>query len=238
MKYGARHAHQAWKKTANNLGRLHEDIARPNRPQWANKHRIWSNRWLWYCQDETPHLNLQLDDKFSQGNNLCRSRRHNRLLPFPPNGSRFDWSFWFVDDIMYFLVTSHVFGSNTSCSSWEPFQGAIQVLIRIYLERTDLVEKHAELLSLLKWDDLLGTSQSITPAIPWALNQGVLNNNRNVIATNGNIYVDDILSAGVSKDYVKNFLQQLLKQCLRSVESLKSTLDNAPSCSKNGLRWW
>jgi len=138
-------------------------------------------------------------------------------------------AFGFIADAMYFLVTSHMFGSNTSCSSWEPFQRAIQVLIQFYLERTDLVEKHAELPSLLKWDDLLGTSQSITPAVPCALNQGVLDNNGNVIATDGNIYVDDILSAGVSK--------QLSKQYLRSVESLKLTLDNAPSRSKNGLRW-
>jgi len=146
-------------------------------------------------------------------------------------------AFGFVADAMYFLVTSHVFGSNTSCSSWEPFRRAIQVLIQIYLERTDLIEKHAELLSLLKWDNLLGTSQSIMPAVPCALNQGVLDNNGNVISTDGNIYVDDILSAGISKDYAKNSLQQLSKQYLRSVESLKSTLDNAPSHSKNGLRW-
>jgi hypothetical protein len=112
-------------------------------------------------------------------------------------------AFGFIADAMYFLVTSHMFGSNTSCSSWEPFQRAIQVLIQFYLERTDLVEKHAELPSLLKWDDLLGTSQIITPAVPCALNQGVLDNNGNVIATDGNIYVDDILSTGVSKDYVK-----------------------------------
>jgi hypothetical protein len=125
---------------------------------------------------------------------------------FPRMAADLTGAFGFVADAMYFLVTSHVFGSNTSCSSWEPFRRAIQGLIRIYLERTDLVEKHAELLSLLKWDDLLGASQSITPAVPCALNQGVLDNNGNVIATNGNIYVDDILSAGVSKDYVKKLL--------------------------------
>jgi hypothetical protein len=49
-------------------------------------------------------------------------------------------AFGFVADGMYFVVNNHVFGSNTSCSSWEPFRRAIQVLIRIYLERTDLVE--------------------------------------------------------------------------------------------------
>jgi hypothetical protein len=70
----------------------------------------------------------------------------------------------------------------------------------------DLVEKHTELLSLLKWDDLFAASQSITPAVPCALNQGVLDHNGNIIATDGNIYVDDILSAGVPKDYVNKLL--------------------------------
>jgi hypothetical protein len=38
-------------------------------------------------------------------------------------------AFGFVADGMYFVVNSHVFGSNTSCSSWEPFRRAIQALI-------------------------------------------------------------------------------------------------------------
>jgi hypothetical protein len=131
---------------------------------------------------------------------------------FPQMAADLVRAFSFVADAMYFLVTSHVFGSNTSCSSWEPFQRAIQVLIRIYHERTDLIEKHAELLSLLKWDDLLGTSQSITPDVPCALSQGVLDNNGNVISTDGNIYVSDILRTGVSKDYVKKSLKRLCKK--------------------------
>jgi hypothetical protein len=125
---------------------------------------------------------------------------------FPRMAADLTGAFGFVADALYFLVTSHVFGSNTSCSSWEPFRRAIQALIRIYLERTDLLEKHEELLSLLKWDDLLETSQSITPASPCALNQGVLDNNGDVIANDGNIYVDDILGAGVTKDYIKKLL--------------------------------
>jgi hypothetical protein len=40
------------------------------------------------------------------------------------------------------LPTSHVFGSNTSASSWEPFQRAIQYIIPIYAQRNNLVEKH------------------------------------------------------------------------------------------------
>ena len=104
------------------------------------------------------------------------------------------------------MVNSHVFGSNTSCSSWEPFRRGIQALIRVYLERTDLVDKHAELLALLKWDDLLEDSPAVTPAIPSALNQGVLDLDGNIIPTQGNIYVDDILGAGVSRGYMNRLL--------------------------------
>jgi len=49
------------------------------------------------------------------------------------------------------------------------------------------------------------------PAVPGALNQGVLDNNGNVIATDSNIYVDDILSAGVSNDYVKKLLAAIIE---------------------------
>ncbi len=51
-------------------------------------------------------------------------------------------AFGFMAEDLYFLATSMVFGSNTSASSWEPFQRAIQSLIPIYSMRTDLVEKH------------------------------------------------------------------------------------------------
>ena len=48
---------------------------------------------------------------------------------FPRMAADLTGTFGFVVDAMYFLVTSHVFGSNTSCSSWEPIRRAIQVLI-------------------------------------------------------------------------------------------------------------
>jgi hypothetical protein len=51
---------------------------------------------------------------------------------------------------------------------------------------------------LLKWDELLEDFPAITPAVPCALNQGVLDLNGNIIAPQGNIYVENILSAGVS----------------------------------------
>ena len=40
---------------------------------------------------------------------------------FPRIAADLTGAFGFVADGMYFVVTSHVFGSNTSCSSWEPF---------------------------------------------------------------------------------------------------------------------
>ena len=125
---------------------------------------------------------------------------------FPRIAADITGAFGFVADGKYFVVNSHVFGSNTSCSSWEPFRRGIQALIRVYLERTDLVDKHAELLALLKWDDLLEDSPAVTPAIPCALNQGVLDLDGNIIPTQGNIYVDDILGAGVSRGYMNRLL--------------------------------
>jgi hypothetical protein len=100
------------------------------------------------------------------------------------------------------VVNSHVFGSNTSCSSWEPFRQAIEALIRVYIKQSHLVKKHTKLLSLLKWDELLKDFPDITPAVPCTLNQGVLDPNGNMIAPQGSIYINDILSAEVLQYYM------------------------------------
>jgi hypothetical protein len=85
---------------------------------------------------------------------------------------------------------------------------------------------------LLKWDELLKDFSAITPAVPCALNQGVLDPDGNIIAPQGNIYVDNILSAGVSQDYMNRLLattieaiftvcgepQTELRQCPLSLE--------------------
>ncbi len=49
-----------------------------------------------------------------------------------------------------------VFGSNASASIWEPFRRAIQALIPVYLTRTNLINKHKNLLDTLVWskDDI------------------------------------------------------------------------------------
>jgi hypothetical protein len=61
-------------------------------------------------------------------------------------------AFGFVADDLFFLATSHVFRSNTSTSSWEPLWQSIKALIPMYTNNSSLVEKHTELLSMIKWD--------------------------------------------------------------------------------------
>ena len=59
----------------------------------------------------------------------------------------------FLAETLYFISSSHVFGSNTSASSWEAFRRAIQNLITILSQRDDLIEKHKDLLDALRWVD-------------------------------------------------------------------------------------
>jgi hypothetical protein len=62
-------------------------------------------------------------------------------------------AFGFMFEKLYFLSMSHIFGSDTSASSWEPFRRAIKNSIPIYFFREDLVIKHKSLLDVLKWDE-------------------------------------------------------------------------------------
>jgi hypothetical protein len=62
-------------------------------------------------------------------------------------------AFGFVADDFFFLAKIHVFGSNTSASSWEPLLRSIEALTPVYMYDSSLVEKHAELLSMIKWDE-------------------------------------------------------------------------------------
>jgi len=113
-------------------------------------------------------------------------------------------AFGFMADSRYFIATSHVFGSNTSASSWEPLRRAIEAMIPIHMKNSqDLIIKHASLLESLKWED--PTTKKVL-AQPCPINQGILQQDRNLTPPKGNIYVDDILSAGVGKDYVRNLL--------------------------------
>jgi hypothetical protein len=74
---------------------------------------------------------------------------------FPKISTDVTGSFGFLAEGLYFLSTGHVFGSNTSASSWEALRRAIQNMIPIYSQWTNLVEKQKDLIDLLKWDENL-----------------------------------------------------------------------------------
>ena len=73
------------------------------------------------------------------------------------------------------------------------------------MNNSSLVEKHAELLSMIKWDKS-NINVPKTRAHACKINQGVLDEDGNLLPLVGNIYVDDILSAGFLQDYILNLL--------------------------------
>ncbi len=54
---------------------------------------------------------------------------------------------------LYYLTTAMVFGSTTSASSWEAFRQAIKALMKVFVNRFDLVIKHKKYLDMLKWEE-------------------------------------------------------------------------------------
>jgi hypothetical protein len=100
---------------------------------------------------------------------------------------------------LYFISTSHVFGSNTSVSSWELLWRAIQSMINICAQREDLVEKHKLLLDKLKWLEETSPTPELTKAFPCDINNRVTDENGNLRPLRASIYVKDILAAAVIK---------------------------------------
>jgi hypothetical protein len=110
-------------------------------------------------------------------------------------------AFGFMAQDWYFISTSHVFGSNTSASSWEPLRRAIKNLIPIFFERDDLIIKHKKYIDMLKWHDEAGLRDP-TPAKSCYINRGVLDSFGNLIPPTAEIYVDDIMQAAVSRGWI------------------------------------
>jgi hypothetical protein len=98
---------------------------------------------------------------------------------------------------LYFTSTSHVFGSNTSEPLWEPFRCTIQKLVTIYFERDDSVAKHKTYLDMIQWQ-ADHNETTLVKAHKCPLNCGVLNKQHFLIPPLVQIYVDDIIGAGVS----------------------------------------
>jgi hypothetical protein len=114
---------------------------------------------------------------------------------FPRLAADVTGAFGFLAEHLYFISTSHVFGLNTSVSSWEPLWRAIQSMITVYAQRDDLVKKHEALLNELKWLEDLTLRPDLVKAFPCKINCGIMDDNKNLRPMMANIYVDDILAA-------------------------------------------
>ena len=122
---------------------------------------------------------------------------------FPRLSADVTGAFGFVAESLYFISTSHVFGSNTSASSWEPLRRAIKNMITVYAQRDDLVDKHKNLLDELKWSDDLSPRPNLVKAFPCNINKGVVDDKGVLLPMTANIYVDDILAAAARQKILR-----------------------------------
>ncbi len=142
-------------------------------------------------------------------------------------------AFGFMADDLYFLSTSHVFGSNTSASSWEPLRRSIQALIPVKMRDENLVGKHRELLDAITWDEPSGVP--IVQATACEINTGVLTPSGEIEEPKGNIYVDDILSAGVARKYIENLMAATFEAIFEVCGQPKIEVRQCPLSLK---KWW
>ncbi len=125
---------------------------------------------------------------------------------FPRISADVTGAFGFLAKELYFVSTSHVFGSNTLASSWEPCRRAIQSMILVYSKRNNLVEKHQVLLDILKWDSPT-LQELLVKAYPCEVNQGILVGSE----LTANINVDDVLGATAFKENMIRLLAAIIE---------------------------
>ena len=120
--------------------------------------------------------------------------------------------FGFVAEFLYFISKSHVFGLNTLAGSWEAFRQAIQNLIPILSQRTDLVDKHKALLDLLKWVKKPSIGQATLCQVqPCEINRRILDESGKVRPMEANIYVDDIHASAPFKERMLQLLAAIVE---------------------------
>jgi hypothetical protein len=137
---------------------------------------------------------------------------------FPRIAANLMRAFGFLVDNLYFLLTSHIFGSNTFASWWELFWRAIWKSIPVYFSRDDLVGRHKDLLDALKWDDK-PLAIDLAKDAKCKLDQGVVNDDMILAPSSAEVYVDNIMGAAVSKEWILKLLATIIKSffcCLRS----------------------
>lgn len=121
----------------------------------------------------------------------------------------------FIAGGYYNLATAMVFGSTASASSWEPFRRAIQALSMVFANRPELVKKHKAFLDMLSWEpadnSLFSDKNSIMPAVPCALNKGILDDQGNRAVLPARIYVDDALMLATDRAQMEFTLAALIE---------------------------
>ena len=120
-------------------------------------------------------------------------------------------AFGFLAGGFYNLATAMVFGSNTSATSWEPFRRAIEALSLVFLDRTDLVEKHARFLDMIQWSSDIDQVGPFTRASACPLNLGVIGDEGKEVPHPARIYVDDALMAAISRERMRQTLAAIIE---------------------------
>jgi hypothetical protein len=72
--------------------------------------------------------------------------------------------------------------------------------------RDDLVQKHNELLNMVKWHDEPDTTPDLCRAHPCDINHGVLDDSGKIKPLEANIYIDDILATAAFKEHMIRLL--------------------------------
>jgi hypothetical protein len=73
-----------------------------------------------------------------------------------------------------------VFGLTASASSWETFRWAIKALIKVFVNRPNLVVRHKKFIDMLKWEEI-DPSAELTPAFSCTINCGIMDDAGNWI---------------------------------------------------------
>jgi hypothetical protein len=103
-----------------------------------------------------------------------------------------------------------VFGSTTSAFSWEAFRQAIEALTKVFTNRLDLVIKHKKYLDMLKLE-YADLHSEITPVFFCAINQGIINKNKNHLDLPACIYVNNALMLAVNRAHMETVLAMATK---------------------------
>jgi hypothetical protein len=170
-----------------------------------------SQDWLWASKAKTVHQHLQLENQLPKQNNILDSCQHHNVLSIPPRISAdLTGALGFMALHLFFLSISHVFGSNTSASSWELLRTAVQNLIRVFSQWDESIKKHKKSSHVEMGQNLSGlwTSQKVF----WCnINKGVLDEKENIKPLEAFIYVDDILGATAFKQMILRLLAAVIK---------------------------